>query len=142
MKSVQTILIILLLVSISTFAQQANEILSNSTWQVEQEVMSGVVNQHTNLPKGTIISFQADGTWSSSSPFVAQATTGTWKLSAKQQLVLISNTNKAVARFSIITSTERILILKQQKGLAKRTIQCKAADRAKIIKTLPLVVTL
>ncbi len=132
------ILILQLLTGTWLMGQATN--IGNSTWQVKSDVMSGMVKQHNSLPETTTIRFNADGAWISNVA-IEKATSGIWKLK-KRQMVFTTDDGKEIAQFSLVKITHQEMVLVEQKKWRKRTITLMAVDRAKIIATLPLVVTL
>lgn len=90
MKRSGIFLLIALLLSGAVLAQNSKEeILTNKSWKIKSDEMSGN-GIHHSLPGDTQISFSEDGSWQSTSP-LQNAKQGKWGLENEgKKLVLIT----------------------------------------------------
>jgi hypothetical protein len=90
MKRSGIFLLVALLLSGAVLAQNSKEeILTNKSWKIKSDEMSGI-GIHHSLPGDTQISFSEDGSWQSTSP-LQNAKQGKWRLENEgKKLVLIT----------------------------------------------------
>lgn len=90
---------------------QINQLVSSS-WIIRQHSMSGA-GLHESLPEGTMLNFQADGTWESTQP-IFEARSGHWELTGDKFRMRFEGQSKALnGKLLSVTDSELRFRLKR-----------------------------
>jgi hypothetical protein len=101
-----------------------NEELTNRTWVIQNDNMSGI-GVHHSLPKGTTIQFNTDGTWQASQ-LILNSKKGTWQWAEKTNLILKSTQSDEVRNYKVLLLDKENLKLRYKKNMAAYTSDWKA----------------
>ena len=86
MKKIALFLIGMTLTALSYAQSDIVAQVTNQTWKLESDQMSGI-GTHSSYPESLTIQFDKQGHWTSSSP-INDASTGTWKENKRGDLLL------------------------------------------------------
>ena len=110
---------VLCLLAVAGWAQNSKtDLLVKKVWKIQSDEMSGL-GVHTSLPKGTELTFLADGTWTSSQP-IREVSNGKWRFENNDRNLVMTIDNEETS-YLILQLTAKELHYRVKKNAATYT---------------------